>query len=100
MGKNKSTKNLSENLCCISDENRIAILLFLKKGEKCVCEIWKELGLSQNLVSHHLKVLREGNFISSRKDGLKVFYSLEKDKISNFCCSLEEMFINKKKGNL
>lgn len=98
MKKDESVKKLSESLCCVSDENRIAILLFLKKGEKCVCEIWKELGLPQNLVSHHLKVLKESKFISSRKEGLKVFYSLEAEKLSTFCCSLEDMFINKKKG--
>jgi len=100
MGKSKTVKSLSENLCCVSDENRIAILVFLKKGERCVCEIWKELNLPQNLVSHHLKVLKDGKFIHSRKDGLKVFYSLEEDKISNFCCSLEDIFIDKKKKTL
>lgn len=100
MKKDESVKKLSENLCCVSDENRIAILLFLKKGEKCVCEIWKELNLPQNLVSHHLKVLKDSKFISSRKEGLKVFYSLETEKLSTFCCSLEDMFINKKKKTL
>jgi ArsR family transcriptional regulator len=98
MKKDKSIKKLAENLCCVSDENRIAIILFLKKGEKCVCEIWKELNLPQNLVSHHLKVLKNSKFISSRKEGLKVFYALEENKMSNFCCSLEDMFINKKEG--
>lgn len=98
MKKDESVKKLSEKMCCVSDENRITILLFLKKGEKCVCEIWKELNLSQNLVSHHLKVLKDGGFIRSRKEGLKVFYSLVPGKLSNFCCLLEEILINKKKG--
>jgi len=98
MEKRKGIKKLSENLYCVSDENRIAILLFLKKGEKCVCEIWKKLNLPQNLVSHHLKVLKDGKFIISHKEGLKVFYSLKPEKLSNLCCSLEEMLISKKKG--
>ena len=72
--------------------------IYLKRGEKCVCEIWKELNLPQNLVSHHLKVLKDAKFISSRKEGLKVFYSLKAEKLRNFCCSLEEMLINNKKG--
>lgn len=60
----------------IAEENRLKILCLLKEGEKCVCEIWQDLGLSQNLTSHHLKVLKDSDLVNSRKDGLKIFYSL------------------------
>lgn len=63
----------------ISDKNRLKILKFLTCGEKCVCEIWKSIGLSQNLTSHHLKILNDSNLISSKKTGLKVIYRLNKD---------------------
>ncbi|MCX6737477.1 MAG: metalloregulator ArsR/SmtB family transcription factor, partial [Candidatus Parcubacteria bacterium] len=48
-------------LKAVADENRLQILQMLQSGEKCVCEIWKHLGLSQNLISHHLKVLKDLN---------------------------------------
>lgn len=43
----------------VSEENRLKILCFLKSGEKCVCEIEEFLHLPQNLVSHHLKKLKD-----------------------------------------
>jgi ArsR family transcriptional regulator len=60
----------------ISEENRLKILCLLKEGEKCVCEIWQCLKLPQNLISHHLKILKDSGLIGSRKEGTKVFYKL------------------------
>ncbi len=76
---NKNTKQLSKNLLLLktlSDENRLKIICFLKTGEKCVCEIVDFLELPQNLVSHHLKILRDQNIVSTKKQGLKIIYSL------------------------
>lgn len=83
----KSKADLSktvEFLKVIGDENRLKILCLLKKGERCVCEIWQYLELPQNLISHHLKVLTDFNLLSSRKDGLKIYYSLNKGTISKY----------------
>ncbi len=52
--------------------------------KKCVCEIYEHLNLSQNLASHHLKVLNEAEIVSSRKEGLNVFYSINKDKLGKY----------------
>jgi DNA-binding transcriptional ArsR family regulator len=41
----------------LSDENRLRILLTVSNGKKSVSSIVEELGLSQPLVSHHLKEL-------------------------------------------
>ncbi|MBU4369688.1 metalloregulator ArsR/SmtB family transcription factor [Patescibacteria group bacterium] len=73
---NKKIKRAIDFLKIISEENRLKILCILKEKEKCVCEIWKHLELPQNLISHHLKVLKDFNLISSRKQGIKVFYKL------------------------
>ncbi len=77
----KITKNV-RLFRAIADKNRLQILQMLKSGEKCVCEIWKHLDLSQNLTSHHLKVLKDLNLISSRKEGLWVFYKINKTELS------------------
>ena len=76
----------------ISEENRLKILCILQKQEKCVCEIWQLLDLPQNLVSHHLKVLKYFGLINSRKEGTKVFYFLEQKNIKKFI-SLMSHFI-------
>jgi len=78
--ENKKTKGelkkLVNFLKAISEENRLKILCILQKGELCVCDIWKHLGLPQNLVSHHLKVLKDFGLVESKKDGTNVIYSL------------------------
>jgi len=72
-------KEVVNFLKVISEENRLRILCILKKQEMCVCEIWQYLDSPQNLTSHHLKVLKDFGLISSRRDGLKIFYKLNKD---------------------
>lgn len=95
--KNSSKKIVSKKITknvrlfrAIADENRLQILQMLHSGEKCVCEIWKHLGLSQNLISHHLKVLKDLNLISSRKEGLWVFYKINKIELSKLNLTLNK----------
>jgi ArsR family transcriptional regulator len=68
----------------ISEENRLKILCLLMDGEKCVCDIWQYLDLAQNLTSHHLKVLKNFGLVSSRQEGLKVIYSINKKVVKKF----------------
>jgi len=77
-------KKLAGFLRIIAEENRLRIICMLRRGEKCVCELWQSLKLPQNLVSHHLKVLKKLDLIGSRKDGLKVIYSLKEDEIEQY----------------
>jgi ArsR family transcriptional regulator len=75
----------------ISEPNRLKILCILKEGEKCVCDIWQCLKLPQNLVSHHLKVLKDFGLISSKKVGLKVFYKLNKKVVKKHLKRLNKL---------
>jgi len=84
-------ENLAKVLKKISELNRLKILCLLKDGEKCVCEIWQCLKLPQNLVSHHLKVLRDLNLISSKNVGLKVFYKLNQKVVKKYLKELEKI---------
>ena len=77
-----------EFLKTISEENRLKILCLLKEDEKCVCEIWQYLKLPQNLVSHHLKVLKDFDLISSRKERVKIFYKINKKAVKKHLKSL------------
>jgi DNA-binding transcriptional ArsR family regulator len=74
--------NTLEFLKAIADDNRFKIITFLKDGEKCVCEIWKELNLPQNLISHHLKVLKDNKILFDRRDGQKIYYKLNNKEIA------------------
>ncbi|MCD6147829.1 winged helix-turn-helix transcriptional regulator [bacterium] len=85
--KNKSGEKIRqvvEFLKIVSEKNRLKILCLLEKGEKCVCEIWQYLKLPQNLVSHHLKTLKNFNLILSRKEGVKIFYKINKKVVKKY----------------
>jgi len=75
---NQDLPLLADFLKVIAEDNRLKILCLLQNGEQCVCEIWQFLDLPQNLTSHHLKVLKDFGLVSSRQEGLKVFYKLNK----------------------
>ncbi len=68
---------LADFMRILSEENRLKIICFLQKNsERCVCEIQDFLNLPQNLISHHLKVLKDFGLLNYRKEGLKVYYSI------------------------
>ena len=75
-GKGKKLEETSAFLRLIAEPHRLHILCFLRQEPRCVCDIWQHLDLPQNLVSHHLKALKDLGLITSRKEGLKVIYSL------------------------
>lgn len=61
----------------LSDALRRHILALLRtKGELCVCELVAALDDSQPKISRHLAVLREAGWVTTRREGTWVFYSL------------------------
>ena len=60
------------------DQNRLKIYVSLRAGEQCVHDICSNVGLPQNLVSHHLAVLRTAGVVKTRRDGHWVCYSVNK----------------------
>ncbi|MHC1605739.1 MAG: ArsR/SmtB family transcription factor [Candidatus Methanofastidiosia archaeon] len=77
----KNEREIARIFKAMDDENRIKILEFLRKGERCVCEIFPHIGTSQSNVSQHLRVLREAGLIDYRKDGKKTFYHVKKKEL-------------------
>lgn len=74
--ESKRVKTLSTILKIVAEESRLKLLCILRQGEHCVCEIMEHVDLSQSLISHHLKDLKEAGIVIDKKRGLKVFYSL------------------------
>ncbi len=72
---------LAESLKTLSDPNRLRIVCLLLQGERCVCEVESELGISQQLASHHLNVLRESEILRVRKEGTSSYYSVSEEKL-------------------
>ena len=74
--KTKSIQLVSAVLKVVAEENRLRILCVLQRGEHCVCELLDHLGMSQSLLSHHLRDLKDIGVVVDDKRGTKVFYTL------------------------
>jgi len=85
--------NLEDYLNVLAEPNRLAILVFLKDGEKCACEIHPELRLPQNLTSHHLKVLKDLDLLKSRREGNRIIYLRNEKIIKNFQSKLTKTIL-------
>ena len=61
----------------LSDPTRLTLAAALREGEElCVCDLSWIAGRAQNLVSHHMRALRDRGLVRSRRDGKLVMYSL------------------------
>lgn len=89
--KPKILKQLADQLTVIAEPNRLKILCLLSLEEKCVCEITKELKLKQNLISHHLKVLRNNGLVKARKQGLSKYHSIKNNSIKTLITNLTDL---------
>jgi ArsR family transcriptional regulator len=59
----------------------------LMQGDSCNCELNDRLGLPPNLLSHHLRVLRQVGLINSRRDavdGRWIYYAVDKETVTRW----------------
>ena len=66
-----------QTLAALAEPNRLAIVEYLRDGPRSVTDIVDRLGLSQPLVSKHLKVLGDAAIVDRRVDGKRRIYALE-----------------------
>lgn len=65
----------------LGDANRLKIIKVIGNEKKSVSEIVAKTKLSQPLVSHHLKTLRESGILETKREGPFVFYMLKDSKL-------------------
>lgn len=72
-----AAQDAAERARAFGDPTRLTLGAALRDGEElCVCDLGWVSSRSQNLVSHHLRVLRSAGLVASRRDGKLVMYSL------------------------
>jgi ArsR family transcriptional regulator len=69
-------QNEAEILNAMSHPARLEILELLRDGESCVCHIQAMLDQRQAYISQQLNILRQAGLITSRKEGLRVYYKI------------------------
>lgn len=63
-------------LSTVADPYRLAVLQTLTAGATCVCDLQARVPIAANLLSYHLKVLREAGLIVGARRGRWIDYSL------------------------
>jgi ArsR family transcriptional regulator len=76
MNKNQGNSKIFKALC---DETRLEIIELLKNGEKCACVLLKKVKIGQPTLSHHMKILVRSKFVSARKEGKWMYYSISQE---------------------
>lgn len=91
---NSDCEEQAKLVSVLLEPQRIKVLRLLRGGELCVCEIERSLSIPQNLVSHHLRVLREAGLVAARKEGQFVHYSRVEGRIHELMQALKELLSN------
>lgn len=60
----------------LSDPTRVRVVLALRDGELCLCQLIGLLGLAPSTVSKHLSLLHDARLVQRRKDGRWHYYRL------------------------
>jgi DNA-binding transcriptional ArsR family regulator len=68
---------LSQLFQALGDVNRLRIIRAMGGTRRSVTELVEATGLSQPLVSHHLRALRESGIFEAERSGPFVYYSLK-----------------------
>jgi len=74
-------------LRALADPNRLRIFELLMQGDSCNCELNEKLGMPPNLLSHHLRILREAGLIRSRRDVVDsrwIYYSVDREAVARW----------------
>jgi ArsR family transcriptional regulator len=74
-------------LKALAEPNRLQILAMLMQHDSCNCELHDQLGLSPNLLSHHLRVLERAGLVSHQRDAMDarwIYYTADEAAIAGW----------------
>jgi ArsR family transcriptional regulator, arsenate/arsenite/antimonite-responsive transcriptional repressor len=72
-------QSLSAQLKILAEPKRLLILNMLMAGVQCNCELGDALDMPPNLISHHLRILRQAGLVEVERDALDarwIYYSI------------------------
>ena len=76
--ENTALEQKAKLLSLLGNEVRLKIVrLFLSYEKLCVCDLSDILKMKQSPVSQHLRKLKDGAILVSKREGMTIFYSIE-----------------------
>ena len=82
-GGQQGLEAASDLLRALANPHRLAIVIELGGGPRCVHELVESLGISQPLASQHLRVLKTVHLVKSQRRGRETAYSLGDEHVSH-----------------
>lgn len=73
----------------LSDETRLGLVVLLREGERCVCDLTAALASGQSRLSFHLKTLKDAGLVTDRREGRWSYYSLVPGALEGLDQSIE-----------
>ncbi len=73
--------HVAELFRAFSDTSRVRIMSALLDGEKNVNTLAGLVGITESVVSHHMRGLRQMHLVTARRDGKEVYYRIEDEHI-------------------
>jgi ArsR family transcriptional regulator len=76
---------LADRLKVLAEPKRLLIFHLLMEGVQCNCELGGNLDMAPNLISHHLRVLREAGLVDMERDavdGRWIYYSVNRKALT------------------
>ena len=77
-------RNLSKQLKVLANPKRLQIIHLLMEGIQCNCVLGDALGMSANLVSHHVGLLRDAGLVDMERDSADsrwVYYTVNESAL-------------------
>lgn len=91
---NREVFILQAEICkTLANPKRLEIIAALKEGELSVGELVEKLGITKANISQHLSVLRQRKVVSTRRDGVNIFYSINNPKIIEACALMKAVLL-------
>ena len=88
----KAIFEMQAEICkTLTNPTRIEILNCLRNEEKTVTELVDALGASKANVSQHLAVMRHKGILTTRRDGVNIYYRVSNPKVIEACALMKEV---------
>ena len=82
----------SKLLEMMAHHQRLKILCLLTEGERSVCSLADDTGLTQPAISHHLEKLRDADLVQTRRDAQTIYYSLKGQEVESVLRTLNGIY--------
>ena len=93
-------EHLAEYFKVFSEPNRLAVLEALRAGPLNVPAVVEKTGLSQALVSKHLKLLTIAGVVQRRPEGSLVFYEVNDKAVFKLMAQAEKLLLASRRQQL